>query len=105
MCPFYEITGFTLTLLKKSPRTQNSEKVFREATLFPGANLILRPALRWCWVFLKRTRILYGIQLTRHFIKLIVVETKHFVGCSVNVILTWQSRGQRAWLRDANAEC
>jgi len=44
--------------------------------------------LRWCWVFLARTRILSGIYFTTHFIEFFVVETKRFVGCFVNVILT-----------------
>jgi len=46
LCPFHEITGFTLTLLEKVPRTQNSEKKFQESRLFPRANLILRPVSR-----------------------------------------------------------
>ena len=44
--------------------------------------------LRWGWVFLERTRILSGIYFTTHFIEFFVVETKRFVGCFVNVILT-----------------
>ena len=32
--------------------------------------------LRWGWVFLERTRILSEIQFTRHFIEIIVAETK-----------------------------
>jgi len=39
-CPFHEITGFTLTLLYKVLRSENSE----ESRLFKGANLVLRPA-------------------------------------------------------------
>jgi len=58
---------------------------------------------RWGWVFLERTRILRGIQVTRHFIEFIVVETKCFVGSNVNVILTRQTC-TRACLREANAE-
>jgi len=51
--------------------------------------------LRWGWVFLERTRILSGIQFTTHFIDFFVVETKRFVGSFLNVILTWQTCGQR----------
>ena len=50
----------------------------------------------WGWVFLERTRILSGIQLTTHFIDIFVVETKQFVGSTVNVILTQQTCGQRS---------
>jgi len=49
---------------------------------------------RWGWVFLERTQILSGIQYTTHFIDFFVVETKRFVGSSVNVILTRQTCGQ-----------
>ena len=49
---------------------------------------------RWGWVFLERTQILSGIQLTRHFIEFVVVETKKFVSSKVNVILTRQACGQ-----------
>ena len=48
------------------------------------------------WVFLERTQILIGIQVTRHFIEFIVVETKQFVGSNFNVILTRQTCGQRS---------
>jgi len=51
--------------------------------------------LRWGWVFLERTRILSGIQFTTHFIDFFVVQTKWFVGSSLNVILTRQTCGQR----------
>ena len=40
--------------------------------------------------------ILSGIQFTTHFIEIFVVETKRFVGTFVNVILTWQTCGQRS---------
>jgi len=53
-------------------------------------------SLRWGWVFLERTRILSGIQFTMHFIEFFVVETKWFVGSTVNVILTRQTCGQRS---------
>jgi len=43
-------------------------------------------ALRWGWVFLEQTRILSGIQFTRHLIEFDVVEKKIFVG-NVNMIL------------------
>jgi len=52
--------------------------------------------LRWGWVFLERTQILSGIQLTSHCIEIFVVETKRFVGSFVNMILTWQPCGQRS---------
>jgi len=52
--------------------------------------------LRLGWVFLERTRILSGIQFTKRFIEIFVVETKRFVGSTVNVILTRQSCGQRS---------
>ena len=52
--------------------------------------------LRWGWVFLERTRILSGIQFTTHFIEILVVETKRFVGSLVHVILTRQTCGQRS---------
>ena len=52
--------------------------------------------LRRGWVFLERTRILSGIQFTTHFIEIFVVETKRFVGGFVNLILTWQTCGQRS---------
>jgi len=53
-------------------------------------------SLRWGWVFLDRMRILSGIQFTTHFIEIFVVETKQFVGSTVNVILTRQTCGQRS---------
>ena len=53
-------------------------------------------SLRWGWVFLERTRILSGIQFTTHFIEFLVVETKRFVGSTVNVILTRQTCSQRS---------
>jgi len=40
--------------------------------------------------------ILSGIQFTTHFIDFFVVETKQFVGSSVNVILTQQTCGQHS---------
>ena len=43
--PFHEITGFTLTLLVKVLRSENSEENSEESRLFTGANLVLRPAL------------------------------------------------------------
>jgi len=52
--------------------------------------------LRWGWVFLERTRILSGIQFTTHFIEIFVVETKRFVGSTVNVIMMRQTCGQRS---------
>jgi len=50
--------------------------------------------LRWGWVFLERTRIFRGIQFTTHFIDFFVVDTKRFVGSTVNMILTRQTCGQ-----------
>jgi len=55
-----------------------------------------RENLRWGWVFLERTRILSGIQFTTHFIEIFVVETKRFVGSTLNVIMTRQTCGQRS---------
>jgi len=54
-----------------------------------------RNYLRWGWVFLEQTRILSEMHCTRHFIELVVVETKQFVGSDVNAILTCQTCGQR----------
>jgi len=54
------------------------------------------PPFRWGWVFLERTRILSGIQLSTYFIEIFVVEMKRFVGSFVHVILTWQTCGQRS---------
>jgi len=51
---------------------------------------------RWGWVFLERARILSGIQFTTHFIEFFVVQTKRFVGSSLNMILTRQTCGQRS---------
>jgi len=34
-------------------------------------------------------------KFTRHFIEFVAVETKRFVSSNVNVILTWQTCGQR----------
>ena len=58
-------------------------------------SLLSRTILRWCWVFLERTRIFSGIQFTTHFIGFFVVDTERFVGSFVNVILTRQTCGQR----------
>jgi len=58
--------------------------------------MIISWRLRWGWVFLKRTRILSGIQFTTHFIEICVVETKRFVGSTVHVILARQTCGQRS---------
>jgi len=44
-CPFHEITVFTLTLLYKVLRSENSEENSEESRLLTGANLVLRPAL------------------------------------------------------------
>jgi len=45
LCPFHEITGFTLTLLDTVLRSENSEENYEESRLFTGANLVVRPAL------------------------------------------------------------
>jgi len=50
----------------------------------------------WGWVFLERTRILSGIQFTKYFIEIFVVEKKWFIGSFVHVILTRQTFGQRS---------
>jgi len=77
-------------------------------TLFSDFQELLNASgLRWGWVFLERTRILSGIQFTTHFIDFFVVETKRFVGSTVNVIFTRQTYGQRSsrpGLRKANTE-
>jgi len=44
----------------------------------------------------RKTRILGGIQFTTHFIEFLVVETKRFVGSTVNVILTRKPCGQHS---------
>ena len=62
-----------------------------------------RGLIRWGWVFLERTRILSEIQFTTYFIEIFVVETKRFVGSTVNVILTRQTCGQR-WSRAAESK-
>ena len=46
-------------------------------------------------MLLEPTRILSGIQFTKHFIEFVVVETKQFVSSNPNVILTRQICGQR----------
>ena len=51
-------------------------------------------SLRWGWVFLERTPIFSGIQFTRYFIEIVVMETTWFVGSKVNVILNRQTCGQ-----------
>jgi len=52
--------------------------------------------LRWGCVFLERTRILSGIQFTTHFMEFFAVETKRFIGRSINVIFTRQTCCQRS---------
>jgi len=56
----------------------------------------------------RKTRILGGIQFTTHFIEFLIVETKQFIGNTVNVILTWKTCGQRssslAGFQKANTE-
>ena len=47
-------------------------------------------------VFLERTQILSIIKFTTHFIEILIVETKRFVGSTVNMILTRQTCGQRS---------
>jgi len=76
---------------RNGPIHHTLPKLFMKHRLLPKLN-----SLRWGWVFLERTRILSGIQFTTYFIEILVVETKRFVGSSVNVILTWQSCGQRS---------
>ena len=44
LCPFHEITGSTLTLFVKVPRSENFEENSEESRLFIGTNLVLRPA-------------------------------------------------------------
>ena len=52
--------------------------------------------LRRGWIFLERTRVLSGIQFTRHFIEFVVVETKELVCSNINVILTRQTCDQHS---------
>jgi len=52
--------------------------------------------LWWAWVLLERLQILSRIQFTRHFIEIVVVETKRFVIGKVNMILTRQPCGKRS---------
>jgi len=60
--------------------------------------------LRWGWVFLERTRFLSGIKFTTHFIEIFVVETKRFVGSTVNVIWTRQTCGLQRSSRAAQSK-
>ena len=60
--------------------------------------------LRCGWVFLKRTRILNGIQFARLFVEFVVVETKRFVSSNVNVILMRQTCSQRSSM-SAGSKC
>jgi hypothetical protein len=53
-------------------------------------------AFRWGLILLERTRVLSGMQFTRHFIAFVVVETKQFASSNVNVILMRQTYGQRS---------
>jgi len=62
----------------------------------PPALKFFTGILRWGWVFLEWTQILSGIQFTTHFIEFFIVETKRFVGSTINVILTRQTCGQRS---------
>ena len=50
----------------------------------------------WGWIFFERTRILSGIQFTKHFIEFFVVEANQLVGNNSNVILSRQTCGQRS---------
>ena len=70
----------------------------------PQSAIRLVEWLRWCCLFLERTRILTGIQFTTHFINFLVVRTKRFVGSSINVILTRQTCGQCS-SRAAESKC
>jgi len=65
-------------------------------TRFPFLEWLNGSGLRWGWVFLERTQILSGILFTTYFIEFFVVETKRFVGSTVDVILTRQTCGQRS---------
>ena len=68
----------------------------RTAFIACQAICLLVCLVRWGWVFDERTQILSGIQFTTYLIEFFVVETKRFVGSSVNVILTRQTCGQRS---------
>ena len=69
-------------------------KTWKMEERMPLPILLLRS--KWDWVFLQQTRILRRMQLTRHFIEFIVVETIELVGSDVNVILMRQICGQRS---------
>jgi len=73
-----------------------------EGMVFLSFFLGWRPNLRWCWVFLERSRILSRYQFTMHFIEFVYVETKRFVGRNVNVILTRQTCSQRSSMSEGS---
>jgi len=75
----------------KSIAARSRKKLDWKNWMFLPADIFLVPGVissRWGWVFLDRTRILSGIQFTRHFIECVVVETKQLVGSNVNMIVT-----------------
>ena len=74
---------------------KNSEQKFAESETFSGRKISPATGVRCDEVFSERTRILSGIQFTRHFIEFVLVETKQFIGSDVNVILTRRTCGQR----------
>jgi len=77
-------------------RLKSPEQDFKYCTARSVEDETRNVELRWGWVFLERTRIVSGIQFTTHFVESFVVETKQFVGSTVHVILTRQTRGQRS---------
>ena len=84
----------TLTKQSPTPSTLNTipKPLYHETPLKQ-----LKPkSWRWGWVFLKRTRILSGIQFMTHFIEFVVVESQRFVSSTVNVISTQHKCGQRS---------
>jgi len=59
--------------------------------------------LRQGWVlFETNVRVFSGIQFTRHFIEIVVVETKQIVSSNSNVQLTRQTCGQRSGMAAAS---
>jgi len=82
-------SGFHFTVTREF--ALNSECLNR---LFSDCK-VLWMIFKWGWVFLEPTQIPNRFQFTRHFIEFVVLETKHFVGSNVNVIL-WQTCGERS---------
>ena len=89
---FFEFSEFTSGVFPCRFLFRNLKEPFK----YMGHFLIHRHYLKQGWVFSKRTCVFRGIQVTRHFIEFVVVETKQIVGTNSNVILTRQTCGQRS---------